>query len=228
MPALGWAHRRHYDLRASFITLALEDGADPDIIESRVTHTKKARSAFDGYNRGLQWAKTCAEVTKLKITRKECASAPKLAGSADARPLLATASAVVENDNEMFVEAAGVEAKRTPRGSARFRQSRRGTGRAGRLSGNDGDNACSKPCYRCAFDGNRRCEPGPSARGRGARGRSRAGSIDRPGHARGPVLRAAAGGQVERSRAFGKAPYLGALGVVWDAATVDSSPRNQR
>jgi hypothetical protein len=51
LPALGWRHRRHYDMRAMFITLALEDGADPHIIETRVTHTKKSRSAFDGYNR---------------------------------------------------------------------------------------------------------------------------------------------------------------------------------
>lgn len=69
LPALGWRHRRHYDMRATFITLALEDGADRDIIESRVTHTKKRRSAFDGYNRGEQWARTCTEVAKLRIVR---------------------------------------------------------------------------------------------------------------------------------------------------------------
>jgi hypothetical protein len=28
-----------------------EDGADPDVLETRVTHTRKARNAFDGYNR---------------------------------------------------------------------------------------------------------------------------------------------------------------------------------
>lgn len=70
LPALGWRHRRHYDMRATFITLALDDGADPDVIETRVTHTKKSRGAFDGYNRGLQWAKTCGEVAKLRIVRK--------------------------------------------------------------------------------------------------------------------------------------------------------------
>ncbi|MGE0403297.1 MAG: hypothetical protein AB7T06_41705 [Kofleriaceae bacterium] len=70
LPALGWRHRRHYDMRATFITLALEDGADADIIESRVTHTKKNRRAFDGYIRGAQWAKTCAEVAKLQIVRR--------------------------------------------------------------------------------------------------------------------------------------------------------------
>jgi len=45
------------------------DGADPDVLETRVTHTRKSRSAFDGYNRGLQWERTCAEVSKLHITR---------------------------------------------------------------------------------------------------------------------------------------------------------------
>ncbi|HEX7941293.1 MAG TPA: hypothetical protein VF488_05785 [Gemmatimonadaceae bacterium] len=51
LPALGWRHRRHYDMRATFITLAIEDGADPEILETRVTHTRKSRNAFDGYNR---------------------------------------------------------------------------------------------------------------------------------------------------------------------------------
>ena len=75
LPALGWRHRRHYDMRATFITLALEDGADPDIIESRVTHTKKtsSRSAFTGYDRGERWAQTCAEVAKLQIARLDAA-----------------------------------------------------------------------------------------------------------------------------------------------------------
>jgi len=69
LPALGWRHRRHYDMRATFITLAIDDGADAEVLESRVTHTRKSRSAFDGYNRGLQWERTCAEVSKLRITR---------------------------------------------------------------------------------------------------------------------------------------------------------------
>jgi integrase len=34
LPALGWRHRRHYDMRATFITLALEDGADQHVIET--------------------------------------------------------------------------------------------------------------------------------------------------------------------------------------------------
>ena len=69
LPALGWRHRQHYDMKATFITLVLEDGGDPHIIETRVTHTKKSRSAFDGYNRGRKWAITCAEVAKLQLAR---------------------------------------------------------------------------------------------------------------------------------------------------------------
>src|SRR5882724_8672202 len=56
-------------MRATFITLAIEDGADPDVIETRVTHTRKARNVFDGYNRGLHWERTCSEISKLRITR---------------------------------------------------------------------------------------------------------------------------------------------------------------
>lgn len=67
--ALGWRGRSVYDSRATFITLALDDGADPDIIEQRVTHTKPRRKAFDGYDRGERWAETCREVGKLRILR---------------------------------------------------------------------------------------------------------------------------------------------------------------
>jgi len=84
LPALGWRHRRHYDMRATFITLAIDDGADPDVLETRVTHTRKSRNAFDGYNRGLQWERTCAEVLKLRIARgvrSSAAEQPIAAGS---------------------------------------------------------------------------------------------------------------------------------------------------
>jgi hypothetical protein len=37
-----------------------QQGADPDVIESRVTHTKKSRSAFAGYQRDGQWPETVA------------------------------------------------------------------------------------------------------------------------------------------------------------------------
>jgi integrase len=69
LKALGWRSRSVYDTRATFITLALEDGADPDILEQRVTHTKRGRSAFGGYDRGERWAETCREVAKLQVRR---------------------------------------------------------------------------------------------------------------------------------------------------------------
>ena len=36
---------------------------------ARVTHTRKSRTAFDGYNRGLHWDRTCAEIVKLRLSR---------------------------------------------------------------------------------------------------------------------------------------------------------------
>lgn len=66
-----WRYRELYAMKATFITLVLDDGADPHVIESRVTHTKRSRSAFDGYNRGRQWEITCAEVAKLKLSRRD-------------------------------------------------------------------------------------------------------------------------------------------------------------
>lgn len=67
LPLLGWRHRSVYDTKSTFITLAIEDGADPDIIRERVTHTKPRRDAFDGYDRGPHWIATCREVAKLRL-----------------------------------------------------------------------------------------------------------------------------------------------------------------
>lgn len=58
--------RRGHDARATFVTLALDDGADASIIE-RLTHPPKSRSAFEMYNRGKQWDAACREVSKLNI-----------------------------------------------------------------------------------------------------------------------------------------------------------------
>jgi integrase len=66
-PMLGWRHRSVYDTKSTFITLAIEDGADPTIIRDRVTHTKARRDAFAGYDRGSHWEATCREVAKLRL-----------------------------------------------------------------------------------------------------------------------------------------------------------------
>jgi hypothetical protein len=97
LPALGWRHRRHYDTRATFITLAIEDGADPEILESRVTHARQSRSAFDSYNRGPQWERTCAEVAKLRIARGARREAVSAVGS---DPLHAAAASASSDDSE--------------------------------------------------------------------------------------------------------------------------------
>jgi integrase len=69
LPALGWRHRRHYDTRATFVTIAVDDGANGAVIRDRVTHTKPRRDGFDYYDRGDHWIETCREVAKLQIVR---------------------------------------------------------------------------------------------------------------------------------------------------------------
>lgn len=74
--ALGWRARALYDTKSTFITLAIEDGANPAVIRERVTHTKARRDAFDGYDRGPHWAETCREVAKLQLVRRVTTVSP--------------------------------------------------------------------------------------------------------------------------------------------------------
>lgn len=67
LPMLGWRPRSVYDTKSTFITLAIEDGANPAVIRDRVTHTKSRNDAFGGYDRGPHWIETCQEVAKLRI-----------------------------------------------------------------------------------------------------------------------------------------------------------------
>lgn len=97
-------------MRATFITLAIEDGADPEILETRATHTRKSRNAFDGYNRGLHWERTCAEIAKLRIARGPRSSAIEQPIAARAGlDSLQSAAVVAASQNDKIVEAAGVE-----------------------------------------------------------------------------------------------------------------------
>ena len=54
-------------LRSTFISMALEDGADDRLVE-KITHTAgKTRRAFDRYDRADYWPQLCAEVGKIDI-----------------------------------------------------------------------------------------------------------------------------------------------------------------
>jgi len=67
------APMKAHALRSTFISIALEDGADPRLIE-RMTHTPgKTRSAFTRYDRADYWPQLCAEVQRIQI-------APRLGG----------------------------------------------------------------------------------------------------------------------------------------------------
>jgi len=81
--ALGWRHRRHYDIRATFITLAIEGGADPDVIEARVIHTRKARNACSTATTASSIGDGRVASLKLRIARKTSViERPLPAGSA--------------------------------------------------------------------------------------------------------------------------------------------------
>lgn len=62
------APRRLHGMRHTFISLAIDDGARPDVI-AKVTHTRPVRSAFDQY-RSESWETLCGEVAKLRVTRR--------------------------------------------------------------------------------------------------------------------------------------------------------------
>jgi hypothetical protein len=90
---LGWRDRELYATKSTFITFAIEDGAKPDIIRDRVTHTKSKRDAFTGYDRGPHWIETCGEVAKLNIRRL---------GDVIALPVAATRNAGNSDDGTRF------------------------------------------------------------------------------------------------------------------------------
>lgn len=62
--ALGLRRRRQHDTRATFITLALDDGAQKDILQ-RVTHGAPG-DIISAYSR-FPWASLCEQVRKLRV-----------------------------------------------------------------------------------------------------------------------------------------------------------------
>jgi hypothetical protein len=101
LPALGWRHRRHYDMRATFITLAIEDGADPEILENRVTHARQSRSAFDGYNRGPAVGADVRRVAKLRIARGARREAVSAVVGSDSRKLAAASASSDDSESDL-------------------------------------------------------------------------------------------------------------------------------
>lgn len=94
---LGWRHRRHYDTRATFVTLAVDDGASAQIIRDRVTHTKPRRDGFDFYDRGDHWIETCREVAKLRIVRLGESDEVAPLGDSDEPVVISAGSATSRN-----------------------------------------------------------------------------------------------------------------------------------
>ncbi|HJU21234.1 MAG TPA: site-specific integrase [Casimicrobiaceae bacterium] len=70
---LGLRHRRLHDLRRTFISLAISDGARPDVLK-RVTHGRPGD--IMGVYTELPWETLCEDVGKLKIARPAPATPP--------------------------------------------------------------------------------------------------------------------------------------------------------
>jgi integrase len=68
LKALGIRHRRFHDMRRTFISLALTDGASRDVLK-RVTHGAKG-DILDQYT-SFDWPTLCAAVSKLKLGVKQ-------------------------------------------------------------------------------------------------------------------------------------------------------------
>lgn len=65
--------RTTHDLRASFVTHAEDAGIAPEVV-AKLTHTAKARGAYQRYSR-TQWDTLCRELSKLQITRRRLSAA---------------------------------------------------------------------------------------------------------------------------------------------------------
>jgi len=63
---LGWRKRRLYDSRRTFISLAIADKANKELLRW-VTHGPKARDVMDLYT-SIPWEEICHEVAKLKVS----------------------------------------------------------------------------------------------------------------------------------------------------------------
>lgn len=69
--------RTTHDLRATFVTLAEDAGIAPEVVR-KLTHTAKARGAYQRYSR-TQWETLCRELARLQISRRRLAAVPALA-----------------------------------------------------------------------------------------------------------------------------------------------------
>ena len=89
LKALGMRHRRGHDLRRTFITLARQDGARPDLLEM-VTHAPRG-NIMNIYT-SMPWEALCAEVAKLRVDPpvKDEAEAMQKAVGADLEPASVT------------------------------------------------------------------------------------------------------------------------------------------
>jgi integrase len=82
---LGFRQRRGHDLRRTFVSLAREDGAAPDVLRL-ATHAPSS-DMLDLYT-SVPWERLCGEVAKLRIERRKPAEVLELHSKACCNALL--------------------------------------------------------------------------------------------------------------------------------------------
>ena len=103
LEVLGLRHRRGHDLRRTMISLAVADGARPEIVKL-ITHTPRTGSAFDLYI-SMPWETLCTEIAKLRISQT---CAPELGTG------LGTAVVDIRNQTGKTATPAGFEPASLP------------------------------------------------------------------------------------------------------------------
>lgn len=101
---LGLRHRRGHDLRRTMISLARTDGARRDLLEL-ITHTPKSDAAIEAYTT-FDWPTLCAEIVKIRVSRRKPGAVVAMAAGDEACHGLVTPS----HNEAVFVGSEVVEA----------------------------------------------------------------------------------------------------------------------
>ncbi len=111
LAVLGFRRRSPHDGRATFISLTMEDGCSPSIMQP-ITHPSPIADARGGYHRP-SWAATCAEMAKYSITLTASPATRGGSGAVDDGAGLATDSVTDSSQAPVIkkkkMEPAGIE-----------------------------------------------------------------------------------------------------------------------
>lgn len=112
--ALGLRHRRGHDLRRTFVSLAREDGAAPDVL--RLATHAPSRDILDAYT-SVSWERLCEEFSRLRVERPKPAKILRLHARSCCTPLIQSS----ETASEFAGMTSGGAGNRTLRKAGRKR-----------------------------------------------------------------------------------------------------------